>query len=87
MALQVGLAPLAPHPVSNFFEKAEGEPKPRKAFFPVFPVSSGRAPDLLHGPFIVPIRGPVPAALDLVSCGLAAQRTEALRNWPSFETS
>jgi hypothetical protein len=33
MALQVELAPLVPRPVSNYFEKAEGEPKPRKAFF------------------------------------------------------
>jgi hypothetical protein len=62
MALQVELAPLTPRPASNYFEKSEGEPKPRKAFFSVLPVPASEAPDFLHGPVIVPTRGPVPAA-------------------------
>ncbi|WP_375210191.1 hypothetical protein [Hyphomonas jannaschiana] len=62
MALQVELAPLVPRPVSNYFEKAEGEAKARKAFFSVLPVPAGKAPDFLHGPIIVPTRAPVPAA-------------------------
>ncbi|MEO1963951.1 hypothetical protein [Hyphomonas sp.] len=62
MALQVELAPLVPRPVSNYFEKTEGEAKPRKPFFSVLPVPSGPAPDFLHGPIIVPTRAPVPAA-------------------------
>nr|WP_321440463.1 hypothetical protein [uncultured Hyphomonas sp.] len=62
MALQVELAPLVPRPASNYFEKSEGEPVARKAFFSVLPVPAGEAPDFLHGPIIVPTRGPVPAA-------------------------
>ena len=62
MALQVELAPLTPRPASNYFEKSEGEPKPRKAFFSVLPVPASEAPDFLHGPVIVPTRAPVPAA-------------------------
>ncbi|KCZ89667.1 hypothetical protein [Hyphomonas jannaschiana] len=62
MALQMELAPLVPRPVSNYFEKTEGEPKPRKAFFSVLPVPATEAPDFLHGPIIVPTRAPVPAA-------------------------
>ncbi len=62
MALQVELAPLVPRLASNYFEKTEGEPKARKAFFSVLPVPAGEAPDFLHGPITVPTRGPVPAA-------------------------
>ena len=62
MALQVELAPVVPHPASNYFEKSEGEPETRKAFFSVLPVPAGEAPDFLHGPITVPLRGPVPAA-------------------------
>ncbi|MEO1966978.1 hypothetical protein [Hyphomonas sp.] len=62
MALQVELEPLVPRPVSNYFEKSEGEPKPRKAFFSVLPLPATEAPDFLHGPVIVPTRAPVPAA-------------------------
>nr|WP_321440731.1 hypothetical protein [uncultured Hyphomonas sp.] len=62
MALQVELAPLVPRPASNYFEKSEGEPKARKAFFSVLPVPAGEAPDFLRGPITVPTRGPVPAA-------------------------
>ncbi|WP_155840112.1 hypothetical protein, partial [Hyphomonas jannaschiana] len=62
MALQVELAPLVPRPVSNYFEKAEGEAKPRKAFFSVLPTPASEAPDFLHGPITVPMRGAVPAA-------------------------
>jgi hypothetical protein len=62
MALQVELAPLVPRPASNYFEKTEGEPEARKAFFSVLPVPAGEAPDFLHGPITVPTRGPVPAA-------------------------
>jgi hypothetical protein len=139
MALQVELAPLTPRPASNYFEKSEGEPKPRKAFFSVLPVPASEAPDFLHGPVIVPTRGPVPAApliarweamldtlkhhkrrakclartiqrwkaagearpfiapipkthampaaLGLVSGGLTVQLIEALKDWPSFNTS
>ena len=139
MALQVELAPQVPRPVSNYFEKAEGEAKARKAFFSVLPVPLGRAPDFLHGPIIVPTRGPVPAApliarweaildtlryrqrrakylartiqrwkaadefrpyiapipkthtmpaaLGIVSGGLTVQLIEALKDWPSFNTS
>jgi hypothetical protein len=139
MALQVELAPLVPRPVSNYFEKAEGEAKPRKAFFSVLPVPASEAPDFLRGPVIVPTRGPVPAApliarweamldtlryrqrrarclartiqrwqaagefrpfiapipkshtmpaaLGIVSGGLTVQLIEALKDWPSFNTS
>jgi hypothetical protein len=62
MALRVELAPLMPRPASNYFEKAEGEVKARKQVFTVIPPASSEAPDFLHGPVIVPIRGPVPAA-------------------------
>ena len=62
MALQVELAPVVPRPASNYFEKSEGEPETRKAFFSVLPVPAGEAPDFLHGPITVPTRGPVPAA-------------------------
>nr|WP_321510152.1 hypothetical protein [uncultured Hyphomonas sp.] len=62
MALQVELAPVVPRPASNYFEKSEGEPETRKAFFSVLPVPAGEAPDFLHGPITVPLRGPVPAA-------------------------
>jgi len=62
MALQVELAPLVPRPASNYFEKSEGEPTARKAFFSVLPVPAGEAPDFLRGPITVPLRGPVPAA-------------------------
>ena len=62
MALQVELAPLVPRPASNYFEKTEGEPEARKAFFSVLPVPAGEAPDFLHGPITVPTRGLVPAA-------------------------
>nr|WP_321440790.1 hypothetical protein [uncultured Hyphomonas sp.] len=62
MALQVELAPLVPRPASNYFEKTEGDPKARKAFFSVLPVPAGEAPDFLHGPITVAMRGPVPAA-------------------------
>ena len=62
MALQVELAPLVPRPASNYFEKTEGEPEARKAFFSVLPVPAGEAPDFLHGPITVPTHGPVPAA-------------------------
>ena len=62
MALQVELAPLVPRPASNYFEKTEGEPKARKAFFSVLPAPAGEAPDFLRGPVTVPLRGPVPAA-------------------------
>ena len=62
MALQVELAPLVPRPASNYFEKSEGEPEARKAFFSVLPVPAGEAPDFLRGPITVPLRGPVPAA-------------------------
>ncbi|MAB09777.1 MAG: hypothetical protein CMF02_12905 [Hyphomonas sp.] len=62
MAQQVELAPLVPRPARNYFEKTDGEPKARKAFFSVLPVPAGEAPDFLHGPITVPTRGPVPAA-------------------------
>ena len=62
MALQVELAPVKPRLGSNYFEKSEGEPEARKAFFSVLPVPAGEAPDFLHGPITVPTRGPVPAA-------------------------
>ena len=62
MALQVELAPAKPRTGSNYFEKSEGEPEARKAFFSVLPVPAGEAPDFLRGPLIVPTRGPVPAA-------------------------
>jgi hypothetical protein len=62
MALQVELAPVKPRLGSNYFEKSEGEPEARKAFFSVLPVPAGEAPDFLHGPITVPMRGPVPAA-------------------------
>ena len=62
MALQVELAPVKPRLGSNYFEKSEGEPEARKAFFSVLPVPAGEAPDFLRGPLIVPTRGPVPAA-------------------------
>ena len=62
MALQVELTPLVPRPTRNYFEKSEGEPEARKAFFSVLPVPAGEAPDFLRGPLIVPTRGPVPAA-------------------------
>ena len=87
MALRVGLAPLVLRPASNYFEKSEGEPEARKAFFSVLPTLAREAPDFLHGPIIVPTRGPVPAALALVSRGLTVQLTLALRDWPSFDTS
>ena len=62
MALQVELAPLVPRPASNYFEKAEGEPEPRRPFFSVLPAPASEAPDFLRGPAImVPMRGPVPA--------------------------
>ncbi|WP_273187404.1 hypothetical protein [Hyphomonas adhaerens] len=62
MALQVELVPVKPRPGSNYFEKKEGEPEARKAFFSVLPVPAGEAPDFLQGPMTVPTRGPVPAA-------------------------
>nr|WP_321441458.1 hypothetical protein [uncultured Hyphomonas sp.] len=62
MALQVELAPVKTRTGSNYFEKSEGEPKARKAFFSVLPVPAGEAPDFLRGPITVPTRGPVPAA-------------------------
>ncbi len=62
IALQVELAPVKPRTGSNYFEKAEGEPDARKAFFSVLPIPAGEAPDFLRGPVIVPTRGPVPAA-------------------------
>jgi hypothetical protein len=62
MALQVELAPWCRAWASNYFEKSEGEPEARKAFFSVLPVPAGEAPDFLHGPITVPTRGPVPAA-------------------------
>ena len=61
MALRVELAPLVPRPASNYFEKAEGEPTPRRPFFSVLPTQPSEAPDFLHGPIMVPMRGPVPA--------------------------
>ena len=62
MALQVELAPLVPRPARNYFEKSEGEPEARKAFFSALPVPVGETPDFLRGPITVPLRGPVPAA-------------------------
>nr|WP_321510459.1 hypothetical protein [uncultured Hyphomonas sp.] len=62
MALQVELAPLVPRPARNYFEKTDGEPKARKAFFSVLSVPASEAPDFLRGPITVPLRGPVPAA-------------------------
>ena len=62
MALQVEMAPVKPRLGSNYFEKSEGEPEARKAFFSVLPVPAGEAPDFLHGPINVPTHGPVPAA-------------------------
>ena len=139
MALRVELAPLVLRPASNYFEKAEGEPKPRRPFFSVLPAPASEAPDFLRGPIIVPMRGPVPAgplidrwiamlatikyagyranrlartiqrwkaagemrpyiapipktytmhrALALVSGGLTVQLMEALKEWPTFDTS
>jgi len=139
MAMQVELAPLVPRPGSNYFEKSEGEPEARKAFFSVLPVPAGEAPDFLRGPITVPLRGPVPAApliarweamldtlkharrrakclartiqrwkadgearpyiapipktyampapLGIVSGALTVQLTEALKDWPDFDTS
>ena len=55
MAQQVELAPLVPRPARNYFEKTDGEPKARKAFFSVLPVPAGEAPDFLHGPITVPV--------------------------------
>nr|WP_321441415.1 hypothetical protein [uncultured Hyphomonas sp.] len=62
MALLVELEPVKPRTGSNYFEKSEGEPDARKAFFSVLPVPAGEAPDFLRGPLTVPTRGPVPAA-------------------------
>ncbi len=62
MALKVELAPLVPRPASNYFEKTEGAPKAHKPFFALVPTPSSQAPDFLHGPILVPDRGPVPAA-------------------------
>ena len=62
MALQVELAPVKPRLGSNYFEKSEGEPEARKAFFSVLPILAREAPDFLHGPVILPTCGPVPAA-------------------------
>ena len=139
MALRVELAPLVPRPASNYFEKAEGEPKPRRLFFSVLPSSASEAPDFLRGPVMVPMRGPVPAgplidrwiamlatikyagyranrlartiqrwkaagetrpyiapipknytmhhSMALVSGGLTVQLIEALKDWPTFDTS
>jgi hypothetical protein len=118
MALQVELAPLTPRPASNYFEKSEGDPKPRKAFFSVLPVPAApliarweamldtlryrqrRAKCLARTiqrwkvdgearPFIAPIpkTHTMPAALGIVSGGLTVQLTQALRDWPSFNTS
>jgi hypothetical protein len=61
MALHVQLAPVKPRPGSNYFEKTEGETK-SKYTFSLVPTQAGEAPDFLHGPIIVPTRGPVLAA-------------------------
>ena len=139
MALRVDLAPLVPRPASNYFEKSEGEPKPRRPFFSVLPPQASEAPEFLRGPITVPTRGPVPAgplidrwiamletakyagrranrlartiqrwreagevrpyiapipktyamhrAVALVSGGITVQLIEALKDWPSFDTS
>ena len=50
MARPVELAPLVPRPVSNYFEKTEGELKARTAFFSVLPTPATEAPDSQHGP-------------------------------------
>ena len=67
MALQVQLVPLAPRPARSCFEKSKGDPKLRKAFFSVLPLPASEAPGFLHGPVIVPTRGPMPAA-PLIAC-------------------
>ena len=140
MALRVELAPLVPRPASNYFEKADGEPKPRRPFFSVLPTlrvrSAGFSTRTNHGadartcarrsadrpldrhagddqvcrtyranrlartiqrwkaagearPYIAPI--PKAYAMHhsvaLVSGGLTVQLVEALKDWPSFDTS
>jgi hypothetical protein len=43
MALQVELAPVKPRLGNNYFEKSEGEPEARKAFFSVLPTPASEA--------------------------------------------
>lgn len=62
MAMHVQLAPVKPRLGSNYFEKSEGDAQ-SKYTCSLVPTKAGKAPDFLHGPIIVPMRGPVLAPL------------------------